>query len=215
MKSILIKDTTKEEREEIIDAYHELGLDVDVLLVSKSTTEECAQKISAADIIYETGGNLKFLTENWAAKGVNQMMHEAFERGAVLLGVSTGAMCWADRGWDNAEEPTFRITDSFPFFGKEAAYAYYNASGILNFSLCPHYDNIAWRIYDKKARKADAPSLCIENGVAVVFRNGKYETVLDKKTRKVYLYYPAKGIKKVDVTKDTTLLTITHYLQEQ
>ena len=140
--------------------------------------------------------------------------NEAFAEGKVLLGVSTGAMCWADQGYDSAGEPVFRIVTDFPFLGTEAAYEFYSATGLLHFCLCPHFDNISWRQYASKAKKAYFPSLCIENGAAVVFRNGAYEVVLDKPSRKVYLYYPAKGIIKYDVTEDTELLSITHYLNQ-
>ena len=199
-----------EEKEEIIEWFEKAGCTSDVLLVSKSTEEEVAEKIAAADIIYETGGNLKFLTENWKEKGVFEEVKKAFDRGAALIGPSSGAMCWAQKGWDDCGEDVFRITDSFPFLGKDASYDYYDCAGILPFCICPHFDNIAWRVYEFTALKLDIPSLCIDNGAAVVYENGTYEVISDEATpkRKAYLIYPDRKILRVNVKSKPEFLTV-------
>ena len=199
-----------EEKEEIIEWFEAAGCTSDVLLVSQSTKEEVAEKIAAADIIYETGGNLKFLTENWKEKGVYEEVKKAFDRGAALIGPSSGAMCWAQKGWDDCGDEVFRITDSFPFLGKDASYDFYDCAGLLPFCICPHFDNIAWRVYAFKALKLDIPSLCIENGAAVVYANGSYKVVSDEATpkRKAYLFYPDRKIVMMNVKEKTEFLNI-------
>ena len=197
-----------EEKEEIVEWFANAGCQTDVLLPSKTTAQEVKEKIAWADIIYETGGNLKFVTDTWNEKGVTEAVKAAFDRGAVLMGVSTGAMCWAQKGWDNFGEPVFRVTDEFPFLGEDAAYEFCDAVGLLPFCLCPHFDNPAWRVYAFEAVKQDFPSLCIENGAAVVFCDGGYEVIADVKTprRTAYLFYPEKRIVMLDVAKNAALV---------
>ena len=198
-----------EETEEIVEWFANAGCQTDILLPSKTTAEEVKEKIAWADIIYETGGNLKFLADTWNEKGVTEAVQAAFARGAVLMGVSTGAMCWAQKGWDNFGEPEFRVTDEFPFLGEDAAYEFCDATGLLPFCLCPHFDNVAWRVYSFEAVRQDFPSLCIENGAALVFCDGTYEVIADVKTprRTAYLFYPEKKIVMLDVAKNAALVS--------
>ena len=205
-------DDEIKEDEEIVRLYAEAGCTVKTLQPSLESGETVVEKIGEADIIYETGGNLNGLTQIWGKAGVFAEMRKAYERGAVLVGVSTGAMCWAEMGYDNSsEEETFRVITDFPFIGKEAEYDYYYATGILPFCICPHFDNMAYRHFGRKAAKLDVPSLAIENGAAVVCHAGQYEILVDPMTpkRKCYVYFPEKKIKKVDVTEDASLL---HYI---
>ena len=186
------------------------GCETDYLLPSKTTGEEIRQKIAWADIIYETGGNLKFVADTWRGTGVMEAVREAFDRGAVLMGVSTGAMCWAERGWDNFGEPVFRVTDEFPFLGEEAKYEFCEATGLVPFCVCPHFDNIAWRVYSFQAIRQDFPSLCIENGAAVVYSGGHYAVISDVKTplRTAYLFHPEKNIVMLDLRRNGDLATV-------
>ena len=187
------------------------GCETDVLLVSKETAQAAAEKFAWADIVYAEGGNLKFLTENWAEKGVYEAADAALKRGAVLMGFSSGAMCWADKGWDDTEPETFRIIHHGPFFvGMGRDFAYYDCAGLLPFCLTPHYDSINWRSYTYEAEKAEYPSVCIENGAALVYEGGHYSVLSDAKTpmRSVYLFWPERGIKFVNLRLDATLATV-------
>ncbi len=204
-------DEIKED-ENFVRHYTDAGCSVKTLQPSLESAEAVAEKIGEADIIYETGGNLNGLVQIWGKAGVFKEMRKAFERGAVLVGVSTGAMCWSEVGYDNSsEEETIRVITDFPFIGKEAEYDYYYATGILPFCVCPHFDNVAYMHFGRKAAKLDIPSLAIENGAAVIYHAGKYEIMVDPKTpkRKCYLYFPEKGIKKVDITENADL---AHYV---
>ena len=195
------------ENDGIIARFAAAGCDTDVLLVSKETAQAAAEKFAWADIVYATGGSLKFLTENWSEKGVFEAADAALKRGAVLMGFSSGAMCWADRGWDDTEEETFRIIHHGPFVGMGPGFAYYDCAGLLPFCLTPHYDSIGWRSYTYEAEKADYPSVCIENGAALVYEGGRYSVLSDAATptRSVFLFYPARGIRFVNLRLDATL----------
>lgn len=74
------------EDDPIITRFAAAGCATDVLLVSKKTAEAVAEKFAWADIVYATGGSLKFLTQNWSEKGVFEAADAALKRGAVLMG---------------------------------------------------------------------------------------------------------------------------------
>ena len=198
------------ENDAVITRFAAAGCATDVLLVSRESAESAARKFAWADIVYATGGSLKFLTENWAEKGVFEAADAALQRGAVLMGFSSGAMCWADMGWDDTEEETFRIIAHNPFVGMAPGFAYYHCAGLLPFCLTPHYDSIGWRAYTYEAEKADYPSVCIENGAALVYEGGRYSVLsdADTPTRSVFLFYPARGIRFVNLRQDATLAAV-------
>ena len=199
------------ENDAILTWFASAGCATDVLLVSKESAEAAAQKFAWADIVYATGGSLKFLTQNWSEKGVFEAADAALKRGAVLMGFSSGAMCWADKGWDDTEEDTLRIIAHAPFVGTAPGFAYYTCAGLLPFCLTPHYDSIGWRSYTYEAEKADHPSVCIENGAALVYEGGRYSVLSDAATptRSVFLFYPARGIRFVNLRQDATLAAVT------
>ena len=103
------------------------GCETDVLLVSKETAQAAAEKFAWADIVYAEGGNLKFLTENWAEKGVYEAADAALKRGAVLMGFSSGAMCWCRHGYDNC--------------GKDGRFMFLDALGFIPYVMCPHFED--------------------------------------------------------------------------
>ena len=65
------------------------------------TREEVREKLLGVDIIFVGGGNLEFLMNTWNATGATEALREAFAQGIVLAGVSSGAMCWFDEGYDD------------------------------------------------------------------------------------------------------------------
>ena len=198
------------EDDAIIRRFAGAGCQTDVLLVSAADPEEVSAKFAWADIVYATGGSLKFLTENWAAKGVYSAAAEAFSRGAVLMGFSSGAMCWADRGWDDTEPEELRIIAHGPFVGMAPGFAFYDCAGLLPFCLTPHFDSIGWRSYAYEAAGAAFPSLCVENGAALVYEGGRYSVLSDAATptRSVYLFWPARGIRFVNLRLDAALAAV-------
>ena len=196
------------ENDAIITRFSAAGCQTDVLTVSTASAQEVEQKFAWADIVYATGGSLKFLTENWSEKGVYAAADQALRRGAVLLGVSSGAMCWADKGWDDTEPEVLRNIAHGPFFvGMAPGFAYYDCAGLLPFCLTPHYDSIGWRSYTFEAESSDFPSVCIENGAALVYEGGRYSVLSDAATptRSAFLFYPARGIRFVNLRSDAAL----------
>jgi len=88
--------------------------------------ERPAEHLVAQDVIYVSGGNTANALALWRLHGIDEALRAAWERGAVLGGVSAGANCWFEAC----------VTDSFGP-GLEPLY---DGLGLLPGSFCPHYD---------------------------------------------------------------------------
>jgi dipeptidase E len=93
-------------------------------------TSDLADFIAKQDIIYVGGGNTLNLLALWRAHGLDRLLREAWNGGAVLAGVSAGMLCWFQSC----------VTDSFG-----SVEALHDGLGILEGSACPHYDGEAGR----------------------------------------------------------------------
>jgi peptidase E len=85
-----------------------------------------AERLRDQDVIYVSGGNTANALALWRLHGVDRALVEAWERGAVVGGVSAGANCWFEAC----------VTDSFG----PSLDALHDGLGILAGSFCPHYD---------------------------------------------------------------------------
>ena len=78
------------------------------------------------DVLYVGGGNTANLLAVWRVHGLDAILREALDAGAVLCGISAGMNCWFDAS----------STDSF---GPELA-PLHDGLGFVAGSACPHYD---------------------------------------------------------------------------
>ena len=109
-----------------------LGCTTDVLYLLGSTPDPrvVREKIDRADIIYVGGGNTLMMMRRWRHLGVDTLLRAAFERGAVVCGVSAGAICWFERGH----------SDSMAFYNADDwKYIAVTGLGLVKGIACPHY----------------------------------------------------------------------------
>ena len=84
------------------------------------------EHLADQDVIYVSGGNTANALAVWRLHGVDLALRAAWDRGAVLGGVSAGANCWFQ----------CCVTDSF----STALDPLHDGLGLLPGSFCPHYD---------------------------------------------------------------------------
>ncbi|MGX9923677.1 Type 1 glutamine amidotransferase-like domain-containing protein [Streptomyces sp. NPDC002248] len=80
-------------------------------------------RVLAQDILYGGGGSTANLLAVWRARGVDRLMREAAERGALLCGISAGANCWTAASLTASYGPLAVLADGL---------------GLLPGSFCPH-----------------------------------------------------------------------------
>lgn len=75
-------------------ALADVGCDVDHLALFPQPNRRPADALGAADVVWVGGGSVANLLALWRLHGVDEAMHDAWQRGAVLGGVSAGSICW-------------------------------------------------------------------------------------------------------------------------
>lgn len=132
--------------------------DIAILTKGLMTIDHIREKIEKADIIYVGGGDTLYLIEEWKKAGVDKMVWDAYERGAILAGLSAGAICWFDDIY----------TDSLV----EGEYCPAKGMGKFPFAATPHYNTRSE--YDKVFMKEGYPlAYAIEDDAALLFEDGE------------------------------------------
>ncbi len=121
------------------------------------------------DVIYVGGGNTRSMLALWQEWGIDGLLREAYERGAILAGLSAGAICWFEEG----------VTDSVT--GQLGAI---RALGLLPGSHCPHYDGEAERRpgYHALLRSGEiGTGIAADDGVALHYRDGELQRIVSSR----------------------------------
>lgn len=173
-------------------AYREsYGCDTDVLYLLGRTPspESIARKIDWADIIYVGGGNTLKMMRRWRLLGVDALIASAHARGAVLCGVSAGAICWFDRGH----------SDSMSFYSPDDwSYIAVTGMGLLSGLACPHYNGDTAGVprrqdYRDMLRRKGGDGLAIDNDCAVAFTAEGYRVIAATPGACAYSLYVQRG----------------------
>ena len=88
-------------------------------------TIDLSTHISEQDIVFVGGGNTKSMLAVWKDWELDKILLKAYNNGAVMSGVSAGAICWFEKG----------ITDSWAH-----DLAVMDCLGFVEGICCPHYD---------------------------------------------------------------------------
>ncbi|WP_034292698.1 peptidase E [Herbaspirillum sp. RV1423] len=124
----------------------------------------------AQDVIFVGGGNTRSMLAIWREWGFADILKEALQNGAVLAGVSAGAICWFEHG----------VTDSHA-----GMLAPIDGLGFLRGSCCPHYSQEAERrpAFEQFVRAEKIPAgVAIDDGAALHFIDGKPVRVVAGRT---------------------------------
>jgi peptidase E len=124
---------------------------------------EFEQRLVEQNLIYVGGGNTKSMLAVWRDWGVPQALRTAMTHGAVLAGVSAGAICWFEWGASDSLAPGSRSSAL-------------RCLGFLRGSCSPHWGNEAHRRRDFHAlvRSGQLPGgYGISDGAALTFDDGR------------------------------------------
>jgi dipeptidase E len=81
--------------------------------------------VLSQDLIFVGGGSPKFLMQVWRKAGLDKIIKKAWKQGIILSGMSAGAICWYEDGYQNPKGNLWRRISCL---------------GFLEGSFCPHYD---------------------------------------------------------------------------
>ena len=136
--------------------------------------------INKQDIIYVGGGNTKSMLAVWQEWKLDKLLLKAYNRGAILCGVSAGAICWFEQGITDSWASNLNIMECL---------------GFLKGCFCPHYNGESDRqpsvekfVMDEKIDSCYA----LDDGAALHYKNDKLHSAVT--------FY--KGANAFRVTKD-------------
>lgn len=137
------------------------------LTLLRPMTTPLAEHLHEQDIIYVGGGSAFHMLVLWRSRGLDGLLRQAWERGAVMCGVSAGAMCWFDSGIRGLGGDAFEPLAPF--------------LGLIPGSNCPHYDSQPARRSSYVAMVADGrlPAGCaLGDGAAARFDGAEMAEVV-------------------------------------
>jgi len=108
-------------------AVSRLSVDADHLSLFTMPNQDVEEAVGRADVVWVGGGSVANLLAVWRLHGVDDAMRAAWERGAVLAGVSAGSICWHVGGPTDSYGPTLQLEKP--------------ALGLLPFGNGVHYDS--------------------------------------------------------------------------
>jgi peptidase E len=120
----------------------------------------------AQDLVYVGGGMTANMLALWRLHELDEILHDAWERGTVLAGPSAGAMCWFEDG----------VTASLA--GRLGPLG--DGLGLLPGSFCPHYgdDDARTARYRELVDEGLPAGIGVGDGVAVLFRDTEIAEVV-------------------------------------
>ena len=131
------------------------------------------------DVIWVGGGSVANLLALWRLHGWDSFLHDAWQAGVVLGGVSAGSLCWHLGGTTDSFGPTLRPVT--------------NGLGWLPYSNGVHYDGEAQRrpLYHRLIEDGTLPDgYATDNGVGLVYSGTDLvEVVADQKNCHGYRVY--------------------------
>lgn len=135
--------------------------------------------VLAQDVVYVGGGNTANMLAVWRVHGVDRLLREAHDRGTLLCGISAGANCWAEASHTDSFGPLAALTDGL---------------GLLQGSVCPHYDSEPGRRPSYRAAVAGQAlpaGWALDDGTGVLFTEGRpTEAVTRVESARVYRVEP-------------------------
>jgi len=119
---------------------------------------DLAAFLAKQDVVWVAGGNTANALAIWRVHGVDRVLREAWEQGAVMTGASAGMNCWFEAS----------VTDSFSM--NELA-ALNDGLGWLAGSACPHYDAEEMRrpTYRELVANGFPSGVAADDGVGLVY----------------------------------------------
>ena len=150
--------------------------------------------INKQDIIYIGGGNTKSMLAVWKEWKLDKMLLKAYNRGAILCGVSAGAICWFTKGVTDSWATNLNVIDCLNF---------------LTGSCCPHYDGEVDRkpsVMSFLNKNTIESCYCIEDGAALHFINNEvFKSVSFQKNKKSFYVYKENSNIVEDEISTTTI----------
>jgi dipeptidase E len=156
-------------------------------LVGKRPGEagDLAPKVAKADAIYVGGGNTMRLMQAWRKHGLDALLAAAWQRGAVMSGLSAGAICWF----------RFGCSSSAKQVNPARGLIRVRALGLVGATMCPHYDSEKDRRPElaRIMRTTAGVGLALDDCCALEIVDGEWRLLTSREGAAGYRLYWLRG----------------------
>lgn len=155
-------------------ALEKLGLTVDELELTKTTTKEVYDKLCKNDYIYITGGNTFFLLQELRKTGADKIIIDQIHSGKLYIGESAGSMIVS---------PNIEYAKGMDSPKKAPELDTFSALNLVEFYPLPHHTNFPFKKAVEKVISEYESQLKLYpiSNTQVIFVNGEHVTVENKK----------------------------------
>ena len=136
----------------------DIKAEVALMVYGEMNMQKIQDKVDMADMIYIGGGDTVYMLEKWKENGFLSILHNAYEQGKIICGLSAGAIFHFEDMYTDHE-----IMNG----GNE--YKLYKGIGTLKGCICPHFNEREQDFINAITTKNIAYSYAIENDCAVEF----------------------------------------------
>ncbi len=162
--------------------FIELTKDLDINLYCMTDKDYALfdELVSWCDCLYIGGGWSDDLVNIFITRGYYEILKKYLNTDKVFAGLSAGAMlyCRYAMGDKYAYYDNFEISN----------YRMVKCLGLLNLTICPHYQSEGLIIYNDEVKNYNASGIALEDDTCVVIKDNSYYVVKENSRHSVYLF---------------------------
>ncbi|MCI5745575.1 MAG: peptidase E [Erysipelotrichaceae bacterium] len=172
-KKVLFLPTASNDNENYIQTfksyYESLNLKITTLCLSIIDNDEIIKsKIFASDAIYIGGGNSAKLMRVFKRTHLNEYLKMAYEKGIVIIGISSGAMVLFESGYSDANKST----------NINAKLSLLKCINIIPYCFCPHFDDENRKDFSSFLKEQKLNGIALDSNASMWYINDKIQGVL-------------------------------------
>ena len=162
--------------------FHNLmkNLECEIIDLTFDNINDFDSLLNKADILYVGGGVSDDLVDIFKKNNLDKVLYKYLDSNKIYAGSSAGAMLYTKVAMGDKD----MFSDNFHNYN----YKMVDCLGILNISICPHYQNEDLIFYNDVIKQYSLDSFGIEEDTAVIIDDNKYGCLKDDKKRSVYYF---------------------------
>lgn len=155
-------------------------LSCNLYLMTEKDYDKFDELLNWCDVIYIGGGASDDLVELFKSKGYDKILLKYQNENKVYAGISAGAMLYSQAA----------MGDKYAFFDNFVIsnYKMVDCLGMIEYTICPHYQNEGLTIYNSNLRNYPYPGLGIEDDACVIIVDNEISIIKEDNTHSVYYF---------------------------
>lgn len=179
---ILFCPFAKEDINKSISRFHDLMKDVsnNIIDLTFENINQFDELLNKSDILYIAGGTCDLLVSIFKKYQLDKILKKYINSDKIYAGDSAGAMLFTK----------IAMGDKYVYSNNNHNYNYkmVECLGLLNITICPHYNNEDLIIYNDEIKKYDLEAFGIEENSCLVIENNMFYSIKEFKNVSVYYF---------------------------